>query len=212
MKVFYSAATNGFYDPDIHGDAMPTDVVEIKAEHYQVLMQGQCNGCQIVADDQGRPLLHDPLADPAAALAHAKAMARVRLKDIISERMVAFTRGIPAAEVASWPQKAEAARAMLRAARDEVAPVIQIESISTGEDPTVLAQKIVAKADAYAGFVADATGLRRAALMLIDACADVAGVEALLSEALANITLIGVQTPVEPPVKPAARSAGKKGA
>ena len=53
---FYSVSTSGFYTPDIH-PTMPSDVVEITAEYYQSLLEGQSTGLQITADAQGYPIL-----------------------------------------------------------------------------------------------------------------------------------------------------------
>ena len=58
--MFYSASTNGFYSREIHGDNMPTDVVEITAEQHAALINGQSAGKIIAADAAGRPVLQDP--------------------------------------------------------------------------------------------------------------------------------------------------------
>jgi hypothetical protein len=57
--MLYSKTTNGFYDPVIHGDAIPTDAVEITKEQYDALFEGQAQGKQITADDDGNPILVD---------------------------------------------------------------------------------------------------------------------------------------------------------
>lgn len=58
--MFYSQSTGGFYLPEIHGDAIPADAVEINREHYETLLAGQSNGKLIVADADGYPILQDP--------------------------------------------------------------------------------------------------------------------------------------------------------
>ncbi len=55
----YSASTKGFYDDEIHGDAIPSDAVELTDEQYNELMAGQSAGKYIVADDRGFPRLVD---------------------------------------------------------------------------------------------------------------------------------------------------------
>jgi len=60
--MFYSKTTGGFYDPAIHGTAMPIDVVEITTAEHAALMAGQAQGKSIVADGSGRPVLSNPSA------------------------------------------------------------------------------------------------------------------------------------------------------
>lgn len=55
----YSASTNGFYEEEIHGDAVPSDCVEIEEAYYEELINGQSAGKVIVADDRGFPRLAD---------------------------------------------------------------------------------------------------------------------------------------------------------
>lgn len=73
--MFYSPSASGFYAPEIHGDAIPADAVEITREHYETLLAGQSNGQRIVADAMGRPVLADaPAPTPeqiVAAIADA---------------------------------------------------------------------------------------------------------------------------------------------
>ena len=59
----YSATTNGFYDPAIHGDNIPGDAVEVSASDYVALMSGQQTGKVIVPNTNGYPVLADP-AEP----------------------------------------------------------------------------------------------------------------------------------------------------
>lgn len=62
--MFYSQFTNGFYLPEIHGTAMPTDAVEITTERHFALLAGQAAGKIIAAGPDGAPALIDP--QPAA--------------------------------------------------------------------------------------------------------------------------------------------------
>ena len=59
--MFYSKTTNGFYTREIHGDNLPDDSVEITQDYYEELLSGQCKGQCIVANDQGHPVLQQPL-------------------------------------------------------------------------------------------------------------------------------------------------------
>lgn len=58
-KLFYSAASQGFYDARINQE-IPADAVEISAETRDALIAGQAVGKRIVADAVGRPMLVDP--------------------------------------------------------------------------------------------------------------------------------------------------------
>lgn len=58
--LFFSANTCGFYDSDIHGNAVPEDVVEITTDEHTALLTGQSAGLRIVADNSGRPVLDAP--------------------------------------------------------------------------------------------------------------------------------------------------------
>ena len=60
--MFYSESTGGFYDPELHGDLIPSDAVEITAEHHAALLAGQALGKHIVAGGDGAPVLIDPPA------------------------------------------------------------------------------------------------------------------------------------------------------
>ena len=69
--MHYSKSTNGFYTRDIHGENMPADVVEITTEEHTALLEGQSNGKLIDFDEAGYPLLTEPAAPTAEALAAA---------------------------------------------------------------------------------------------------------------------------------------------
>jgi len=60
MGFYFSKNTGGFYSQAIHGNTMPSDAVEITAEHYSELMRGQEDGLSITADDTGYPVLQSP--------------------------------------------------------------------------------------------------------------------------------------------------------
>lgn len=58
--MFYSKTTGGFYDPAIHGEAIPADAVEISKERHAELLTEQTNGKVIVGDKKGLPQAVDP--------------------------------------------------------------------------------------------------------------------------------------------------------
>ena len=53
----YSATTKGFYAYDIDYASVPDDCVEVSAEDYAALMNGQADGNIIVPDNNGYPML-----------------------------------------------------------------------------------------------------------------------------------------------------------
>lgn len=57
---FYSQSTGGFYASVIHGDAIPSDAIDVSEELYQELMNAQATGKRIVANDSGAPVAVDP--------------------------------------------------------------------------------------------------------------------------------------------------------
>lgn len=59
MSKKYSASTRGLYDTMIHGNNIPEDAVEITQGWYVSLLSGQ-----IVPDENGYPVLQDPLVIP----------------------------------------------------------------------------------------------------------------------------------------------------
>ena len=59
--MFYSKTTGGFYFREIHGDKIPSDAIEITTEQYSALLEGQSYGKIISADENGYPILIDPV-------------------------------------------------------------------------------------------------------------------------------------------------------
>lgn len=73
--MYYAKSTGGFYDPAIHGAAIPADAVEISTEEHFALLEGQSQGKRIVADANGYPVLADqpaPTADEIWSAIKAK--------------------------------------------------------------------------------------------------------------------------------------------
>ncbi|OOR97091.1 hypothetical protein B0186_10795 [Canicola haemoglobinophilus] len=56
MTIYFK---DGFYISDIHLQ-IPESAVEISEDLYRTLLEGQSRGKQIVADEQGYPILIDP--------------------------------------------------------------------------------------------------------------------------------------------------------
>lgn len=53
--MLYSKTTGGFYDPEIHGEAVPSDCVEISKERHDELLAEQTSGKVIAGDAVGLP-------------------------------------------------------------------------------------------------------------------------------------------------------------
>lgn len=75
--MYYSKSTGGFYLPEIHGDNIPDDAVEITSEEHAALLAGQSSGKVITADASGAPVLTDPAPTPLSVLI-AAAKTKVR--------------------------------------------------------------------------------------------------------------------------------------
>ena len=60
--MLYSKTHNAFYDPEIHGEAVPSDCVEISKERHAELLAEQSTGKVIVSDDEGLPHAVNPPA------------------------------------------------------------------------------------------------------------------------------------------------------
>ena len=56
---FYSAKTGGFYDLEIFGSNLPSDVCEVSSEEYAQLMLASSRGKVIRPDEEGRPVISE---------------------------------------------------------------------------------------------------------------------------------------------------------
>ena len=111
--MFYSKSTNGFYSREIHGDAIPSDAVEITADEHSALLEGQSQGKLIQADKNGKPVLKDPpppTAEELQAQKNAEARAYLASTDWCVVRKAETGTEIPADVLAAR-----------QAARDSVA-------------------------------------------------------------------------------------------
>lgn len=153
--MYYAPSTGGFYDPAIHGEAMPDDATPITPDQHADLIAAQAQGARIVAGPEGQPVADWPAPPGIDA---TRAAARATMATWIVEFTSQFTAGLPVAEVASWPAKSAAARAHLDGGPQ---PMILAEAAVTGEAPDDLARAILAKADLYTAIIARVTGLRR---------------------------------------------------
>ena len=96
--MYYSKQTNGFYTPEIHGNNIPADAVEITPEQHAALIDGQSQGKVIAADADGRPVLQDPpplTAEQLQAQANAEARAYLASTDWYVIRMQETGEPVP---------------------------------------------------------------------------------------------------------------------
>lgn len=73
-KYYYAKSAKGFFISDLYLGVIPTDAVELTAEHYESLFQGQTNGKLITENDEGYPVLVDyppPLAEEVRVVRNA---------------------------------------------------------------------------------------------------------------------------------------------
>lgn len=120
MRHFYSPSTGGFYDDELHGDAIPADAIKISAAKLAALQQAHAEGAELVVTAKG-PIAVHPKDDRELQLE----LATRRVKREARRRCLA---------VASLEQQsndnAELALAALQAATDigmtiDVAPALE---------------------------------------------------------------------------------------
>lgn len=96
MKL-YSQLTGGFYDVEINGDDIPQDAVEINDDTWMALLNGQAEGKIISPDENGYPVLTEPLPltrqELIAQAELKKRELRVRADSEISWRQYAVEKG-----------------------------------------------------------------------------------------------------------------------
>lgn len=111
--MFYSQSTSGFYNSDIHGDAIPVDAVQITDTEYAALLEGQSSGQIISADLNGYPVLSAPAP-----------ITPEQVRDTVTLSKVDFCRALYGAKIlpedlvvdaalGKWPAPFEAAIANL---------------------------------------------------------------------------------------------------
>ncbi|EMF5693272.1 tail fiber assembly protein [Enterobacter roggenkampii] len=95
-KYFYSPGTRGFYQSDIHS-VIPDDAIEINADEYHRLLEGQQNRMEITLGADGSPVLTEPVIDYVAQTQQVKNSLRLTADAEISWRQDAVDAGIATA-------------------------------------------------------------------------------------------------------------------
>lgn len=57
--MLYSKSSNSFYVRELHGDAIPSDAVEVSKQQHKEIIEGHYAGKTISADSDGFPILID---------------------------------------------------------------------------------------------------------------------------------------------------------
>lgn len=174
--MHYSPSHNSFYLPEIHGDAIPSDAVEITADEHSALLEGQSQGKRIVADENGYPVLQDP---PPLTLDEAKAAKLTEINAACDAEIEAIKVSYPDTEVMTWDKQEMEARALVL---DAAADTLLIDSIASarGLDRVELANRIIANADQFATASGASLGKRQALKDEINAATTVEQVEEIV--------------------------------
>lgn len=92
MALKYSPSAGGFFDTDIHGDAIPDDAVDVTHERHRELMTAQAAGLVIRAGVDGAPVAQQPPpASPEQIAAARKVQIQADLKSIDDRKVRALT-------------------------------------------------------------------------------------------------------------------------
>ncbi len=140
-----------------------------------------------MAAEMGTALQFEPTPAPPT-LEQVQAIARLQVVALIDAKEALLTGGVPANERASWSAKEAAARSWLADQAQPVPVLIAAEAAVVGETALAVAQRIVARADAWLPVTGAHTGHRRVAEAAIAAAETPAAVQAALDalrEALA---------------------------
>lgn len=76
MTIYYSKATNAFFDSSIHVGMIPNDAVEVSEDLHIKLFEGQRNGKVITSDKNGNPILVDSTPPSEEQINHLVSLRR----------------------------------------------------------------------------------------------------------------------------------------
>ncbi|WP_371972721.1 tail fiber assembly protein [Lelliottia nimipressuralis] len=97
--MYYSAAMNGFYSPELKDDyeaagTWPDDATEISNEEYEALLNGQGSGQIIIPDANGKPELVTPAIDHVSETGSRKRLLLKEAAEIIFPLAMAVKHGM----------------------------------------------------------------------------------------------------------------------
>ncbi|WP_373020709.1 tail fiber assembly protein [Thiomicrorhabdus sp.] len=182
MKIFYSKKTGGFYPDELKSDyeiagSWPSDAVELsELEQETYWKQNPPTGKKLGSDLNGRPIWEDipplPLAD---AIKIKSSEINTKAQQFVDEKIPAY----PEFAMQTFKSQEEEAIAYLA---DNNAPTPTLASIASKRGLTVLeiANRVIAKANAFKAIAGDIEGQRQAYEDQLEAALDVAAVEAIV--------------------------------
>lgn len=184
MDYLWSPGRRAFFLREIHGDAVPDDVVAVSEERHEQLLNPP-DGQTIGSDPSGAPVWV-AAGEPAVSLADAVDWARQRIRGGAQLEADAIIAEYPAVERDTWPyQRAEAQAYLL----DDASPVPVLSAILAarvdgGEQMTLaeLVQKVIDKAANFDVLGGQISGRRQRLddqLKQLEAAGDVSGIQAL---------------------------------
>ncbi|TGB69159.1 tail fiber assembly protein [Escherichia sp. E4930] len=99
MAIYFSPSTNGFYNSDLQGDyenagAWPDDLKEIADADYLNLLDGQASGLIILSDEDGYPVLKEPVINWQQKAEMQRQCLLAEAKDVISDWKTELELGI----------------------------------------------------------------------------------------------------------------------
>ncbi|MGC6085373.1 tail fiber assembly protein [Enterobacter hormaechei] len=130
-RYFWSEKENGFYPESMKAlyenspDGWPEDAVEISAELYNSLLEGQSRGKVIICSHDGKPLLSDPVIDYAAIAEDEKSRLASKAEEMILPLQRAVKYGIASEEELQWLKEWEIFSVELSRVDTSLAPVIE---------------------------------------------------------------------------------------
>lgn len=175
---FYSASTGGFYASEIHGGDMPADAVEVTDDEYSALFTEQAAGKRIVPDASGNPVAVDPAT--LLTLAQVKAAKLGDLAAACTQRLGAIKAGYPQDEISTWDKQEAEARAYHSSGATAATPLLSALSTARGVALADLADRVIAKADAFAVACGVLIGKRQRYEDEVSAASDAASVAAVV--------------------------------
>lgn len=164
--MFYSKSTGGFYDAAIHGDNIPTDAVEITIEEHVALMEGQSQDKQIVADENGYPVLVDP---PLPSLDEAKTSALLFIDNLSGQARSKFLTVAPGQELTYLLKQSQAESFKAANFEGTVPNLVQAEADATNVTPKEACVSILLAAQSLSENLAEIEVVRRAGKIAVRA-------------------------------------------
>lgn len=182
----YSPSTGGFYTPEIHGDAIPEDAIEITDQEHADLIAGTCVG-KIIAVVDGAPALADP---PEPPLEQTKAALCAQV-DAVADTVYVAIGGPSPGRMAEYQQAKADAQAFQSGGYAGTAPeTIACWSQAKGWTDQAACDDILATAAQWEGALVAIRTRRLTGKANVAAAADAASAQAAADAAIASIRAV----------------------